>query len=167
MKSEFIILFLLFILIGCKSTMQVSKDENRTSSKDMSIVTLNESNLVSDLAKSLLWKKDQRLSYILYDTNKEVLKETGKPPVLLEVEYLNNDTIREDSKALSRDQTKVEEKKDTDETEQYSNVQSLKEEKNNKTFIEQVSSLLKVIITFAIVGFAIVLFYKVRKKLKL
>lgn len=147
--------------------MQVSKDENRTSSKDMSIVTLSESDLVNDLAKSLLWKKDQRLSYILYDTNKEVLKETGKPPVLLEVEFLNNDTIREDIKALSSNQTKVEEKEDTNETEQYSNVQRLKEDKNNKTFIEQVSSLLKVIITLVIVGFAIVLFYRLRKKLKL
>ena len=147
------LLLAVLLLVGCKSSKELAttrvhednKDKVELSTTDIQTIK----NVVSDLSVNL----NKRLDFVVYDTNRPAIE--GKPPILLEGTLTDNsiitdkgsqqEQVTDNSEVILQDKGQVNIRDE---------LQS-SEKKNNKTWIEQFSSLLWAVAVVGVLGYLI------------
>lgn len=143
-------MLILLLLVGCKTSKQLTTSKITKERKDKEEYVVTDLNSFSSLVKDLSINLDKRLDFVVYDTSQPVVE--GKPPVLMEASLVDNsvitdkstqeELITDNSEVLIKDKGKV----------NIRDELTVKERKNNKSWIEQLTRFGVVIILLLVVG---------------
>ena len=159
MKVKLFLIVWVLSLVSCKSASIVQREKINKKKETVNLLKDRKLNQNSILSQNALWFKNQKLNYIVYDTDKGLLKGTGKPPILLEATIQIKDTIRYNDEHKERISEVINEEQNGEIKESSFNEESEKIKKNSKSVIEQITTLLKYFIAVFIIVL-IIRFYK-------
>lgn len=150
MGTNLKLMLILLFLFGCKTSKQLTTSKITEERKDKNEYVITDLTKIDKLIKDLSVSKDIKLDFIIYDTSKPVVE--GKPPILVEGLLTDNSTITDksvseelitdNSEVLIKDKGKV----------NIRDELTVKERKNNKSWIEQLTRFGFVIILLLVVG---------------
>lgn len=147
------LLLAVLLLVGCKSSKELvttrvhedHKDKVELSKTDVQVMK----SIVSDLSVNL----NKRLDFVVYDTDKPIFE--GKPPILLEGTITDNSIIADkgsqQEQVTDNSEVVIEDKGRVNIRDELQSS----EKKNNKTWIEQFSSLLWAVAVVGVLGYLI------------
>lgn len=148
-KTTLIGCFLL-LFFSCKSSKELISNHVEDEKKDVIQTSNYDLTKIDKLFTDLVINTDRKLDFIVFDTSKPITE--GKPPILIEGSLVDNSVVTDKSQQekLITDNSKV-----LIEDKEQVNIRDklqVKEKKNNKSWIEQITRLGVVIILLACVG---------------
>ena len=152
-----IVLFLLLI-VSCKSSKELVTTRVHEDNKDKVELSTTDVRSIKSIVSDLSVNLNKRLDFVVYDTDKPIFE--GKPPILFEGTITDNsiivdkgsqqEQVTDNSEVILQDKGQVNIRDE---------LQS-SEKKNNKTWIEQFSSLLWAVAVVGVIGY--IIYRKVR-----
>ena len=139
----------IILLSACKSSYRYKSDIEIDEKKDKVELTNFDLTKIDKLIKNLSVSKDIKLDFIIYDTSKTI---EGKPPILVEGTLTDNSTITD--KSVSEEQI-TDKSEVVIEDKGQVNIRDklqVKEKKNNRSWIEQLTRFGFVIVLLVCVG---------------
>ena len=144
------LMLILLFLVGCKTSKQLTTSKITEERKDKNEYVITDLTKIDKLIKDLVINTDKKIDFVMYDTSKPIVE--GKPPVLMEASLVDNtvitdkstqeELITDNSEVLIKDKGKV----------NIRDELTVKERKNNKSWIEQLTRFGVVIILLLVVG---------------
>lgn len=156
MGTNLKLIFIILLLVGCKSSKQLTASRVVDEKKDVIQTSNFDLTKIDKLFTDLVINTDRKLDFIVFDTSKPIAE--GKPPILIEGSLVDNSVvtdnsqqeklITDNSEVLIKDKGKINIR---DELESN-------EKRNNKAWIEQLTYLI-----WAIIGLVLIVFVLYRK----
>lgn len=135
MGTNLKLIFIILLLVGCKSSKQLTASRVVDEKKDVIQTSNFDLTKIDKLFTDLVINTDRKLDFIVFDTSKPIAE--GKPPILIEGSLVDNSVVTDNSQQekLITDNSEVL-IKDKGKINIRDELQS-NEKRNNKTWIEQ------------------------------
>lgn len=136
MGTNLKLILILLLLFGCKSSKEYLNTREVDEKKDKVEYVVTDLTKVDKLFSDLVINTDKKLDFIVYDTNKSI---EGKPPVLMKGTLTDKSILTDKSR---REELITDNSKSLVEDKGQINIRDelkVKEKKNNKTWIEQLT----------------------------
>ena len=152
------LLLVVLLLVGCKSSKELATTRVYEDKKDRVELSTTDIQAIKSVVSDLSVNLNKRLDFVVYDTSRPALE--GKPPILLEGTLTDNSIIADkgsqQEQVTDNSEVIIEDKGRVNIRDELQSV----EKKNNKTWIEQFSSLLWAVAVVGVIGY--IIYRKVR-----